>query len=49
VICRGGWFAIALVRLADHLQGHAMSAGHVFPEESPGQTANALLTFFIEA
>jgi haloacetate dehalogenase len=31
---------------ADDVQGHSVPAGHFFPEEIPGQTAEALLQFF---
>lgn len=31
---------------ADDVQGHALSAGHFFPEEAPEQTAEALDRFF---
>ncbi|MBZ9707802.1 alpha/beta hydrolase [Mesorhizobium sp. B2-1-8] len=31
---------------ADDVRGHAMSGGHFFPEEAPGQTAAALIDFF---
>jgi haloacetate dehalogenase len=30
----------------DVVQGHALSAGHFFPEEIPDQTADALNRFF---
>jgi haloacetate dehalogenase len=31
---------------AEHVQGHAIEAGHFFPEEAPVETANALARFF---
>jgi haloacetate dehalogenase len=40
---------IALWRLwSDDVQGHALNAGHFFPEEAPEQTAEALERFFGE-
>ncbi|MEI9424294.1 alpha/beta hydrolase [Mesorhizobium sp. Cs1299R1N1] len=33
---------------ADDVRGRAMSGGHFFPEEGPGQTAGALIDFFGE-
>jgi haloacetate dehalogenase len=30
----------------EHVQGHALNAGHFFPEEAPEQTAHALSGFF---
>ncbi|TGU89144.1 alpha/beta hydrolase [Mesorhizobium sp. M00.F.Ca.ET.151.01.1.1] len=33
---------------ADDVRGRAMSGGHFFPEEMPGQTAGALIDFFGE-
>jgi pimeloyl-ACP methyl ester carboxylesterase len=29
-----------------HLRGHPIKAGHFFPEEAPGQTADTLSDFF---
>ena len=46
------WYAgeggpLALWRAwADDVQGHAIDAGHFFPEEAPGPTAEALRRFF---
>jgi haloacetate dehalogenase len=46
------WYAgeggpIALWRAwSDDARGHALSAGHFFPEEAPEQTADALNRFF---
>jgi haloacetate dehalogenase len=31
---------------SEHVQGHALNAGHFFPEEAPEQTAHALSGFF---
>ena len=51
----GTWYADAGGPLAlwqewaDHVQGHALNAGHFFPEEEPEQTAKALSGFFSEA
>jgi haloacetate dehalogenase len=48
----GTWYAeeggpIALWRAwGDDVQGHALGAGHFFPEEVPEQTADALSSFF---
>ena len=48
----GTWYAddggpLALWRaLADDVRGHALAAGHFFPEEAPEQTAEALRRFF---
>jgi haloacetate dehalogenase len=48
----GAWYEeeggpLALWRAwADHVQGHALHGGHFFPEEKPGETAEALLRFF---
>jgi haloacetate dehalogenase len=48
----GTWYAeeggpIALWReWGDDVRGHALGAGHFFPEEAPKQTANALGRFF---
>jgi haloacetate dehalogenase len=48
----GSWYIeeagpIALWRgWCDHVQGHALNAGHFFPEEAPEQTADALSRFF---
>lgn len=36
-------------RWADDVQGHALDAGHFFPEERPAETAAALLDFFVPA
>jgi haloacetate dehalogenase len=47
------WYAaeggpLALWRAwSDDVQGHAVDAGHFFPEEAPGPTANALRRFFL--
>lgn len=41
---------IALWRIwSDEVVGHALDAGHFFPEEIPQQTADALTRFFSEA
>ena len=46
------WYAEAAGPLAlwqvwsDHVQGHALQAGHFFPEEAPAHTADALQHFF---
>jgi haloacetate dehalogenase len=48
----GTWYVeeggpLALWRAwGDEVQGHALSAGHFFPEEAPEQTADALSLFF---
>lgn len=34
-------------RWADDVRGHALDAGHFFPEERPAETASALLDFFV--
>jgi len=34
---------------ADDVQGHALDAGHFFPEERPEETAEALSRFFAMA
>src|SRR5262249_48119625 len=44
------WYAegpLALwLEYCDEVQGRRIDGGHFFPEESPEQTANALMTFF---
>jgi haloacetate dehalogenase len=51
----GTWYADAGGPLAlwqewgDNVQGHALNAGHFFPEEAPEETEKALNRFFSEA
>ena len=50
----GSWYSdvggpLALWRAyGDDVRGHAIEAGHFFPEELPVETANALERFFLE-